>query len=108
MNTNRHNKLTQEIARLAGDFFMRNVRVPDTLLTVTRAVIADNLTRATIFFSVLPEHRESIALAIAKRARSDFRTYVKERRLFHPIPIFDFDIDAGEKNRQRVDELTRA
>ncbi len=105
MNDYHDTKLSQQIAQLAADFFARNALIPGALITITRADVP-NLKHANILFSVLPEDREAQALAAAKRARSDFREYVMEHGRFHPIPTFDFNIDIGEKNRQRVDTLT--
>ncbi|OGG58049.1 hypothetical protein A2853_00985 [Candidatus Kaiserbacteria bacterium RIFCSPHIGHO2_01_FULL_55_17] len=101
-----HAQVAQELAHLAGDFFARE-KPQRALLTVTRAELADDFKNVMIFFSVLPETEESAALKFAKRARSDFREYVKKHSFFHPVPTVDFEIDYGEKNRQRVDELTR-
>lgn len=99
-------QVEQEIAHMAGDFFARESGVK-ALITVTRADIAPNFKTATIYVSVLPHTHEKEVLTFAKRARSDFREYMQKHSFFHPVPIVDFEIDYGEKNRQRVDELTR-
>lgn len=102
----RHIKISQEVARLAGEFFARNGLVPGALVTVTRADMSDDLHQATILLSVLPSQHESAALHAARRARTDLREYVKTHCLFHPVPTFEVSLDVGEKNRQRIDELT--
>ena len=91
---------------MAADFFARESET-DSLITVTHATVAPNYKAATIFLSILPHTREDAALKTAKRQRSDFREYIRTHSTFHPIPTVDFEIDYGEKNRQRVDELTR-
>lgn len=102
-------QVEQELAHMAANFMAREAVNPaiNGLITVTRAVLTDDFKAATIFFSVLPQTKEADALRFAKRARSDFRDYVKEHSFLRPVPIIDFEIDYGEKNRQRVDELTR-
>ena len=109
MSSHRHVQAEQELAHLAGEFIAREARNPavNGLITVTRAELTSDFKNVTIFLSVLPQTLEKAALAFAKRARSDFRGYVREHSFFHPIPIIDFEIDYGEKNRQRIDELTR-
>ena len=106
MTTRRQEKITQEIARLAGDFLAREAS-RQSLVTATRVEVADDLKHVMVFISVLPESQEHSALEFVKRARSDFRAYVEEHSFLSPLPTFDFAIDYGEKNRQRVDELTR-
>jgi len=109
MSAHRRTQVTQEIAHMAGDFLAREVRNPAAygLITVTRAELSDDFKNVTIFISVLPQTLEEEALRFAKRARSDFRDYVKKYSFLHPLPTVDFVIDFGEKNRQRIDELTR-
>ena len=102
----RHIQIEEAIAHLAGQFLARESNVK-ALITVTRAELTDDLKSATIFLSILPERGEEATLKLAKRLRSDLREYVKKHSFLHPIPFVEFEIDYGEKNRQRIDELTR-
>ena len=102
----RHIQIEETIAHHAANFLARE-STTNALLTVTHAELADDLKNATIFLTVLPEKEEVSALKLAKRLRSDLREYVRKNSFLHPIPFFEFEIDYGEKNRQRVDELTR-
>jgi len=102
----RHNQVEESVAHLAGEFLARESSVK-ALITVTHADMTDNYTQATVYFSVLPATHEEEALKFAKRARSDFRDYIRKNSKLYPTPTVDFAIDYGEKNRQRVDELTR-
>ena len=45
-------------------------------------------------------------LAFAKRKRSEFREYLKKHSALQRLPTVDFEIDYGEKNRQRIDEIS--
>lgn len=106
MRSRRQTQVEEALAHLAGDFLARESNV-QALITVTHAEITPNFKEVAVFFSVLPQTSEKAALAFAKRSRSDFREYIKHHTLLHPIPVVDFEIDFGEKNRQRIDELTR-
>lgn len=105
----RHVRVSEELAHLAGEFLAREAANPKAtgLITVTRANLADDFKNVTIFVSVLPHSYDEEALRLVKRARSDFRDYLKKHSALHPVPTVDFEIDYGERNRQRVDELTR-
>jgi ribosome-binding factor A len=109
MTSHRHIQVAEELAHMAGDFLAREIANPSVsgLITVTRAELADDFKNVTILLSVLPHTKEEDALRFAKRARSDLREYVKEHSFLRPVPTIDFELDYGEKNRQRVDELTR-
>lgn len=102
----RTDQVSQEIAHLAGDYFARESS-GSSLMTVTRADISPDLKSVMIFISVLPRSQEEQALDFAKRRRSDFREYLKEHAVLKFLPTVDFELDFGEKNRQRIDELTR-
>ena len=106
MVSRREIQVSEAIAHHAADFFARESAV-GALITVTHADMSSDLKSTTIFLSVLPETHEEEALAFAKRARSDFRTYLRDKTKIHPTPVVDFEIDYGEKNRQRIDDLTR-
>ena len=106
MADHREVKIAEEIAHVAADFFAHESN-RESLITITRAMIAPNLKQVTIFFTVLPETQEQKALAFAKRLRSDFRIYLHRHSRIGMLPIVDFEIDLGEKNRQRIDDLTR-
>ena len=104
--TRRQTQVSERIAQLAGEFLERESN-HQALITVTRATVSPDLKNATIFLSVLPASEEEHALAFAKRHLSDFREYARTRAVMKFLPFFDFKIDDGEKNRQRIDELTR-
>jgi ribosome-binding factor A len=77
-----------------------------SMITITRVSTADFGGLATIYFTVLPEEKEEAVLDFLKRKRSDFRDYVKAHGRLMRIPFFDFQIDKGEKARQKIDAAT--
>jgi ribosome-binding factor A len=96
-------KVTDLVKVLASKFLAEEAN-RNTLITVTSAKVTKDMSRAWIFFTVYPEQFEKDALAFAKRKRSEFREYVEQNARLRKVPFFEFEIDAGEKNRQRVDE----
>jgi ribosome-binding factor A len=106
MSSRRRVQIAETLAHLAADFFARESN-GQSLVTVTRADVSPDLKNVSIFFTVLPEKYEEAALKFAKRNRTEFREYVKKRAMMKFLPTFDFEIDYGEKNRQRIDDLTR-
>ena len=55
---------------------------------------------------MLPVDKEKAAYDFLKRMRSEFRTYLMGKARMRRIPFFDFEIDGGEKNRQKIDEIS--
>lgn len=93
------------LKKLAAQFLQRESN-HQSLVTVTGVELGHKLAFATILITVLPEDKSEDALEFAKRKRSEFRHFVKENSRIHRIPRFDFAIDFGEKNRQRIDEIS--
>jgi ribosome-binding factor A len=102
----RHTQVSQEIAHHAADYFARNSN-HQSLITVTFANVTPDFKDARIYFTVFPEAMEEKALDFAKRSRPEFRDYLRKHSKLPRIAHVDFDIDYGEKNRQRIDDLTR-
>lgn len=101
---NRQEKITEILRDLGARFLLLNGN-NSSLLTVTRVELTSDEKRATIFFTAFPEGFEKTALEFAKRKRSEFKEFVKDNSKLGRIPQLDFEIDTGEKNRQKIDDL---
>lgn len=107
MPSKRQVQISETIAHCAADFLQRESN-RQSLVTVTRADVSPDLKNVTVFLSVLPESSEEQVLHFAKRNRTDFRVYLKSHAQLKTLPNIDFQLDYGEKNRQRIDDLTRS
>jgi ribosome-binding factor A len=105
MATHSSARINDLIKSLAMEYLSRESN-RTSLVTVTEVKMADKNSKALILFTVLPESKEHAVLDFAKRKRPEFREYIKDRARLRVIPFIDFDIDFGERNRQRVDQLT--
>ena len=104
--TQRNEKMANLIKELSAQFFNReNNRT--SLITVTSCTTSPDLKRATILITVLPDSKEHGALDFLKRKRSELREFLKKNMSSKMIPFIDIQIDRGEKNRQKIDELLR-
>jgi ribosome-binding factor A len=98
-------RVKDQLKNLAANFMSLEGN-RSSLITITNVVMSKDTKSATIFFTVFPEEYEKTALEFAKRKRSEFKHYVKEHVRFGRIPFIEFAIDNGEKNRQRIDEIS--
>lgn len=101
----RDERLASTIAELAAEYISRESN-RSSLITVTHADVLNKGRRAIVYFTVLPDSDEAGALEFVNRKRSDFRKFVTEKKIVGFAPSIDFQIDFGEKNRQRIDELS--
>lgn len=98
-------RIKEQIMHLAMEFMSRESNRA-SLVTVTNVILLEDGAKAIVLFTVLPDDKAPAVLDFAKRKRPEFRKYVKDRCRFRVIPFFDFEIDLGEKNRQKIDELS--
>ncbi len=97
-------KIESLLQKLVSEFLAHEAG-PVSLITVTRITFNEKSKHATVMLSVLPEDKEQAALAFAQRQSSELREYVRSRAKLRVLPIFEFVIDIGEKNRQKVDNI---
>ncbi len=102
----REEKIANHIRELAATFIEQEAS-PASLITVTRVVLATGGKHATILVSVLPREKENAAFGFIKRNLGEMRMFIQSRLKIHPIPFLDVEIDEGEKNRQKIDDLLK-
>jgi ribosome-binding factor A len=101
----RSDKAASQLVTLAAKYIAEEAG-RTTLITPTRANISPDRKNATIFFSVFPTEEGEHALAFLTRHRDDFRESLKKAR-FGVLPFVKFELDYGELNRQRLDDISR-
>ena len=100
----RNERITEIVRNLAARFLSEENN-GSSLMTVTAVQLSPDEKRATILFTVFPDTFQKTALEFAKRKRPEFKQYFKDHTKLGRIPMFDFEIDFGEKNRQKIDNL---
>ncbi len=106
MSTYHEQKVNELLRQKAAEFLQLNSN-KTSLITVTNAIVSDDGKTATVYVSVFPVEKEEAALDFMKRNRPDFKHFLKEEARLRVIPFVDFRIDVGEKNRQKIDDLSR-
>lgn len=90
----------------AASFVQREANA-DPLITITRAEVTSDYSKATIFFTTIPSERENDAQVFLKRSGSDLRHYLIKKMNVKHVPFLDFSLDYGERHRQHIDDLVR-
>jgi ribosome-binding factor A len=101
----REEKAASLLTELAAKYIAREAG-RTTLITPTRTSIGSDRKNATIFVSVFPDGDGDNALKFLKRHKDLFREYLKKASRLSHLPYITFELDYGEKNRQRMDELS--
>ncbi len=98
-------KIAEMIHHLAAEFIL-NEATNASLITITRVELSQTGKEAKVYFTTLPSDQEDVALKFLTRKVSEFNKYVRDKSRIGLIPHIDFKIDYGERNRQRLDELS--
>lgn len=101
----RQKKIQEVIRQLSSDFISGETNAT-SLITVTSVDISPNFSSCDVFVTVYPEESTESALNFLKRKRPDLKKYIKNKMQIRKIPFFDFKIDLGEINRQKIDLIS--
>ena len=99
-------EITTEILHRLAAKFVHDKSSKASLLTITHVELSPTGKEARIFFTTLPENQENTALKFLERKTPEFRRYISDESRIGIIPHLTFKIDYGERNRQRLDELS--
>jgi ribosome-binding factor A len=102
-----HDRLEELLLHLAAEFIVRASNAT-SLITATRAELSEKGDRAVIYVSIFPDDATGKALEFLNRNANDFREYVRDHARTRDLPRVEFVLDAGEKNRQHLDELGKS
>ncbi|MDB5266504.1 MAG: Ribosome-binding factor [Parcubacteria group bacterium] len=99
-------KMEEILRKIAADFVLREA-TPASLITVTRVELAPSGKAANLFFTTLPEKEEDTALKFLMRKGGELHGFVREKSRIGIVPQLTWRIDYGERNRQRLDEISK-
>ena len=92
------------IKKAAAEFIERQSN-HTSLVTVTNIEMRNRGKDAYILVTVLPDDKSDAVVDFLNRRKRDMRDFLKKRMSLRMLPFFHFEIDKGEKNRQRIDEI---
>ena len=97
-------KVEEILHRLAAEFVVRESSL-GSLITITRVELSDTAKVANLFFTTLPETEQETVLKFLQRKAPEFKLYVRGHSKLGILPELRFQIDFGERNRQKLDTL---
>ena len=78
-----------------------------TLITPTRATLSRDRKNAMIYVSVFPDDQSGHAIEFLMRHKDLFRNELKKTTRFSRLPFIRFEIDEGERARQRFQDFSK-
>ncbi|KKU78294.1 MAG: Ribosome-binding factor A [Parcubacteria group bacterium GW2011_GWA2_47_64] len=98
-------KIREAIRHAAAEFLAQESN-RTSLITVTGVHLSPRRDKATILVTIFPEDKEREALEFVARTGGALRDFLGKRVFLQRLPYISFALDVGEKNRQKIDELS--
>lgn len=102
----RRNRVEEEVRKVVAEYIERESN-RDALISVTRVTLGEKMTHGIIYVSVLPESKETAVTHFLTRNGAHIKKFLREKIPHMRSPFLEFVIDTGEKNRLRIDEISR-
>ncbi len=99
-------RVEEEIRKVVAEYIERESN-RDALISVTRITLNDKMTHALVYVSVLPENKEQAVVYFLTRSGSELKQFIRTKIPYIRSLFFEFIIDEGEKNRIRIDVLSK-
>lgn len=102
--SDRDKKLNHQIKKVISEF-LRLEFGANPLVSITNFFVAQGLKSAKANITVFPESAERRVLYTLSKKQKNLRGHIMLHTRMKYIPFVSFEIDCGEKNRRRIDEL---
>ena len=106
MTSRRQEKVNSLLKNLSADFLKKNA--DNSIITITRLETSKDLKTAKIFISIFPESKETETIKFLKSRIGELREFVGSKIKMKFLPHLEFEIDKGEKERQKIEKLLGA
>jgi ribosome-binding factor A len=104
----REKQLPQYIQSIVGDYFLRNLELPDNaLLTVTKVEVSPDRLHALVWLSILPENLALECLPIIKHHLYGAQKAVNTKVTTRPTPRISIKLDNNPSYASHIDELLK-
>jgi len=104
MKGDKTEKMLEEMKKFVCEFIQKESNY-DSMITVTSASMSADFKKAIFFVTVLPETKENAALDFLKRNVREVKHLIKTKSRLSKLPQIEFQLDGGEKSRQRIDKI---
>ncbi len=98
----------EEEVRKAVALYIEQESNRDALISVTRVILSDKMSQGMVYISVLPESKEKAVIYFLTRNGSEVKKFLRKKIPYLRSMFLEFIIDEGEKNRLRIEELSKS
>lgn len=88
-----------------SNIIIREMELPDTLVTITEVEVEKKLNDATVKISVIPSEKSEAILKEFLKIRGKLQHLLNNKLNIKPMPRIQFKIDYGPEKAARVEKL---
>ncbi len=103
MKSRRLEKVNSLLRNLTAEFLAKNSG--NSIIAVNYIETSSDLKIAKIFISIFPESKETEAIKALKLKAGELREFIGSQIKMKFLPRFEFEIDKGEKEKQKIEKL---
>jgi ribosome-binding factor A len=109
METTRQQKINSLLQKDLADIFLREVIIPNTMISVTRVNVTPDMSIARVNLSIFATKDKTAALKQIQMKKSEIRHLLGERvkHQLRIVPDLQFFIDDSLDRIERIDELLK-
>ena len=103
MRFHRPERVGKLIMEYLNELLLRQIEVPDALVTITDVEVTKDLNRALVRVSVLPSEKSAEVLKILEKERGRLQFSLSRKLNIKPMPQIVFEIDYGPERAAGVE-----
>ena len=103
--THRIKRVNKLLKEEIGNIILKEVSLPECLVTITQADASPNLQQAKIYISVMPEEKQEEVFEVLNNSIYNIQQELNKRLNMRPVPKIMFRKEEKTKQAARVEEL---
>ncbi len=104
MKFHRPDRVSSLLRDQLNKLLLREIEVPDALITITEVIVSKDVTEAMVKVSVLPSNKGPEALEILQKAKRHLQYKLVRMMNIKPTPHVDFRLDLGPEKAAGVEK----
>lgn len=100
-------KVNELLKRQIGEIFLRQIGIPDVLITITRVDTASNFITSNIYVSVFPEKKFDDVFKVLDKEVYDIQQALNDKLRMRPIPKIIFKREKSLAPVEKVEKIIK-
>ncbi len=104
MRFHRPERVSDLVIEELNKLLLREIEIPDALITITDAEVLKDLSRAVVKISVLPSEKSGEVLKVLEKMRGHLQYLLLRKMNIRPMPQISFKLDLGPEKAAIIEK----